>query len=333
MARVYALVLVAASMCFAVRIGLLRGIPGSECEEELSIYLDTEDNNGQTRIVSGNTNLPGLEVSKSGIRFNYCGLNITDREFQQWHPVAFDYAFLKLDKDCPLGSFQFARHHDTEDHNNNNSYEGDVWPNVVNENATLYYCFVPASQNYIIVYPFVGYGVFTNADFAYSYREYGKEKPFNYHTTVTEIYIDDEDSGNNNYWNYFSFTDVERVQKIMNGTKNTTMYVAYWYLDGSGLEKSAVAEKKSEPVQKKVSLAPVIKGLDRSFVSVDLKSAGDVKITIANAKGAVIADVSEKNLQPGVHQVPWNSGVVPNGRYIVTVRQNGEVKAKNVILK
>ena len=80
-------------------------------------------------------------------------------------------------------------------------------------------------------------------------------------------------------------------------------------------------------------LAPAIKGLNRSVVSVELKSAGDAKISVVNVNGAQIANVVEKNLQPGVHQVKWNSGMVPSGRYIVKVEQNGMVNAKNVILK
>jgi hypothetical protein len=47
----------------------------------------------------------------------------------------------------------------------------------------------------------------------------------------------------------------------------------------------------------------------------------------------VIANIAEKNLQPGVHQVKWNSGMVPGGRYVVKIEQNGMVDAKNVILK
>ena len=79
--------------------------------------------------------------------------------------------------------------------------------------------------------------------------------------------------------------------------------------------------------------APMVKGLDRSAVAVELKSAGDVRISIANVKGAIVANIVENNLQAGVHQIKWNSGVIPNGRYIVTVKQNGMVNAKNVILK
>ena len=47
----------------------------------------------------------------------------------------------------------------------------------------------------------------------------------------------------------------------------------------------------------------------------------------------LIVGIAQENLQPGVHFVKWNSGIVPNGRYIVKIEQNGMVSAKNVILK
>ncbi|WP_173384108.1 FlgD immunoglobulin-like domain containing protein [Fibrobacter succinogenes] len=80
-------------------------------------------------------------------------------------------------------------------------------------------------------------------------------------------------------------------------------------------------------------LSPEIKGFDHSAVTVELKSAGNVHVSIVNLKGAVVANISRENLQPGFHSLEWHSGIVPNGRYIVTVKQNGMVAAKNVILK
>ena len=58
-----------------------------------------------------------------------------------------------------------------------------------------------------------------------------------------------------------------------------------------------------------------------------------MKVSIVGVNGAVIANVSEKNLQAGVHQIKWNAGMAPSGRYVVKVEQNGMVNAKNVILK
>ena len=52
-----------------------------------------------------------------------------------------------------------------------------------------------------------------------------------------------------------------------------------------------------------------------------------------NIRGDVVATVSQDNMQPGIHMVNWNSGAVPNGRYVVAVKQNGKFSAKNVILK
>ena len=147
--------------------------------------------------------------------------------------------------------------------------------------------------------------------------------------------MDDEDSNNNNKWNYYGAEDAvkKRINKIMSGSDNTTYHVVKW--NGGSLAKSTeVADNSvSSAYVAAVPMAPAIKGLNRSIVSVELKSAGDVKVSVVGVNGAVLANVTEKNLQPGDHQIKWNSGMVPSGRYIVKIEQNGMVNAKNVILK
>ena len=120
------------------------------------------------------------------------------------------------------------------------------------------------------------------------------------------------------------------------GKTYTTYNVIKWI--GGSLSKSAgeVAESpisKGQPLVTLAPLAPVIKGLSRSAVAVELKSAGDVKVSIVGVNGAVIANIAEKGLLAGAHQIKWNAGMVPSGRYVVKVEQNGMVNAKNVILK
>ena len=117
----------------------------------------------------------------------------------------------------------------------------------------------------------------------------------------------------------------------MSGDENTTMHAIRW--NGKSLKKEAnmvVVEQAAPAAQ---PLSPEIKGFDHSAVTVELKSAGNVHVSIVNLKGAVVANISRENLQPGFHSLEWHSGIVPNGRYIVTVKQNGMVAAKNVILK
>ena len=335
MNKIYPLVLIASTMCFATRIGVLKG--DAACNEEVSIRLDTEDSDPSTQLVSGSSYLPGVQIAndKSSIRFRYCVLNV-DQNFSNAYRGPYDYAVLMLDNSCPQGTFKFKRFHDTEDNNNSNSSQGNIGPNVVNGNATLYYCLVPGNpQNYSRYYPLAdeGYGVFANTNFKRDIEH--KDHITKLRATNSEIYIDDEDSKNKNSWDYYGYTDVNRINKIMSGGKNTTIHVAYRTVEEVPLRlaKSATAEMGSASVDVGQMLAPKIKGLDRSIVSVDIRSAGDVKISIANVNGAVVASISEKNLQAGVHQIKWNSGIIPNGRYIVTVKQNGLVNAKNVILK
>lgn len=344
MNKIYLVTLMAASMCFAARIGVLKGednCPG----ESVTITLDTENHNPSTRIVSqkregivketGSIAVPGIEIPAhhSSITFTYCVFNVSEL-----NKTPYDYAVLLLDNTCPTGSYEIKRYYDTEDIYSQNSYAGNIYPNVVEwwnkGHAELHYCFVPGDKNDWDTYtPLFGgsvyFGFFAATDFK---RSVGNKV---ISLDVTEIYIDDEDSDNNNSWDYYGLPSSYQTafNKIMSGGSNTTMHVAYRYERPNGLYKSAEVENSSMPVDAQQLSAPMVKGLDRSAVAVELKSAGDVRITVANVKGAVVANIVEKNLQAGVHQIKWNSGIVPNGRYIVTVKQNGMVNAKNVILK
>ena len=127
-----------------------------------------------------------------------------------------------------------------------------------------------------------------------------------------------------------------RANVIISGTTNTTYHVVKWN-GGSSLNKSAETEIASKPVDNMVVInKPVpaaLKGINRTTVGVELQSQGDVEVSIVDINGSVVAKVAEKNLQPGVHQLNWNSANVPNGFYVVSVKQNGMVSAKNVILK
>jgi hypothetical protein len=121
----------------------------------------------------------------------------------------------------------------------------------------------------------------------------------------------------------------------MDGTHDTQYNVIKW--TGSLAKSAGIAHADNIAVENTLvaatPLAPAVKGLNRNVVAVELKSAGDVKVSVVGVNGAVIASIAEKNLQPGVQQIKWNAGMVPSGRYIVKIEQNGMVNAKNVILK
>ena len=297
------------------RIGLLKKNSDTECSN-VSIYLDAEDSKNKNGV-TGDQNPPGISVDRAGVRFTYCV------EYASSLPrISYDYVVLQLDKECPSGSYSFVRHHDTEDSGNKNSMSGDVWPNVVDGNADLQYCFVPKDGGSKEEFPFSKeYGIFANP----------AEKITNIDHSM--IGVDDENSNNKNSWNYYGKANdyKDRIHKIIEGGRNTFYHTVK--LNGKSLKKEAnmvVVEQAAPAAQ---PLSPEIKGFDHSAVTVELKSAGSVNVSIVNLKGAVVAKIARENLQPGLHSLEWHSGIVPNGRYIVTVKQNGLVSAKNVILK
>ena len=302
------------------RIGVLKN--GLKCENgEVAIYLDVEDSNNKSGV-SGAGNPPGISVGKGSVKFTYC---VLERDVMP--KVPYDYAVLRLDFECPEGAKKLGRFHDTEDSNNENQYWGNIWPSVVTNNADLEYCVAFTDGKADRKYPFESkYGVFANPSSSVSK-----------YISHSQIHIDDEDSHNENDWYWYREKSTKDLSKnIMDGDNNTDYHVIKW----TGSDQAMLA-KSTEVADNSVSsayvaaapLAPAIKGLNRSVVSVELKSAGDAKISVVNVNGAQIANVVEKNLQPGVHQIKWNSGMVPSGRYIVKIEQNGMVNAKNVILK
>ena len=337
----------AVSMGFAsTRIGVLKKKTNQSCDEEVSITLDVEDSKNKTKYtVSYDSGFMGPSAQPAGIAisegrgrvtFTYCVLNV-----DQLPKLFYDYAVLRLDSSCPSGAQRFRRHHDSEDSNNRNSYTGNIWPSVVTKNADLEYCFVPADSSTNNYYPF--------NDGWESYSFFAKDAPAKVKTVGGaysaggELFVDDENSNNANSWYWYGASEniQNRIKKIIGGSRDTQYNVVSWNIvhvimgtNQNVLAKNGdVENSNSIVVSADVSLSPVIKGLDRSAVAVELKSAGNAKVSIINANGAVVADIAQEDLQPGVHLVKWNSGIVPNGRYIVKIEQNGMVSAKNVILK
>lgn len=297
------------------RIGLLKKNSDTECSN-VSIYLDTEDSKNDNGI-EGNKNPPGITVDRAGVKFTYCVEYV--RSLPQ---ISYDYAVLQLDKECPSGSYSFMRHHDTEDSRNKNSKTGDIWPSSVSGNADLQYCFVPKKDGSTEKFPFSQeYGVFANPSVTITNVDHSRIK------------VDDEDSKNANSWKYYGKANdyQARIRKIIEDGSNTFYHTVKW--NGKSLKKEAnmVIVDQAAPAVK--SFSPEIRGFDHSAVTVELKSAGSVNVSIVNLKGAVVANITRENLQPGFHSLEWHSGIVPNGRYVVTVKQNGLVSAKNVILK
>lgn len=307
---------------------------GSPSNDIIKITLDAESGAeiSKTKITGSplGIKIADATVNKVKVRnvfFKYCTL-----AYEKLPETSYSYAVLSLDSECPAGSYQVTRYHDTEDtlggrHNQPTSTY--IWPSVVGRDAELKYCYVPNQRGSTLMYPVsTKYGIFAGPR-----ANLGKEDSI----VTSQIYIKDESIMNENEWNIKSIpTHLQSAfQNIMNGSNFTIYNVIRWK---TSLKKSA-AEVAESPISAENSLvaampyAPAIKGLTRSAVAVELKSEGNVKVSIVDVKGSVIANIAQENLQPGVHQVKWNSGMIPSGRYIVKVEQNGMVNAKNVILK
>lgn len=195
------------------RIGVLKKESKTKCKEEISITLDTEDDDNITGVVSGDDEPYGVSFARPGVKFTYCVLEI-DGSMPR---VPYDYVVLRLDNACPKGSYAFRRYHDTEDDNTKNSYSGNIWPNIADRNVVLEYCFVPSKSTSKMDFPFdYKYGIFAKSSFSGLIQ--------------SEVKIDDEDDDNNNSWEWYDTSSdyQKRIQKIINGSGNTLYHVARW---------------------------------------------------------------------------------------------------------
>ncbi|MCY1015908.1 hypothetical protein [Pyxidicoccus sp. MSG2] len=171
-------------------VGVISGTgtcPGNV--ETIRINMDNEDRAEASNVSGwvGATNVDG----NGNINYVFCRVDGT-----QFHSLAaansanYNYAVLKLDQSCPEGAVEFSRYFDNEDNNNKNSYSGNIFPNVVNNNSTLRFCLFKGDGSIASAFPSLGfeYGVFAASQFVFtSARGY--------------IYSDDEDGNNANSYN------------------------------------------------------------------------------------------------------------------------------------
>ena len=313
---------------FKSRVGVL----GRNCPSQFIDYkitMDTEDNNPETRFI-GDIGFRGVEVfgRKKDVHFYFCAV-----DFHDLKPVPYDHVVLRMDENCPDGTYPFSRIHDTEDKNNINEVEGHGWPSVVDKDIRLEFCFVPASPNSKNKFPLDG-------DF-----EFFANVPNDPTIASTTLHIDDEDSNCKNNWDYYgklNNTELRnRIHRIISGqgimyTKDTDYKIIRKMRP---LGKSAEVATPDAPVSGdnmvvvNTPAAAVLKGFDHSSVSFEIETAGNTKVTITNAKGATVAKIAKDNLEPGIHHVEWHSGIVPNGVYFVRIEHKGKTSANTVFLK
>ena len=327
---------------FKSLVGVL-GLASNGCDDgkrpQTYIRLDEENTNNQSGLVEGYRLKLFNPSSEGAAWFLICPVDA-----RKLHRTPYDYMVFRLDEHCPDGTYPVKRHHDAEDTKTFNHYVGSIWPNKVGKDVDLEFCFVPRVDEPDKKFPFgTKYGVFANPDASIDPAH------VHYLTQIKhgKFFIDDEDTNNQNKWDYYGLSEknlhdrviITSIKKIMHGDdgdKNTYYHVIGWgdWVVPTNAKVAHAGNILDEtPLVTAMPLAPVFKGLSHSAVAVELKSAGDTKVSIVGINGAVVANTAEKNLQPGVHQIKLNSGIIPNGRYVVKIEQNGMVDAKNVILK
>ena len=124
------------------------------------------------------------------------------------------------------------------------------------------------------------------------------------------------------------------VAVLQNGTLlKTNARVTAKSLNGIYVEKVDEFAPEVKPSNANKSSSATLKGLSRTSVGFELKSAGKAVISIMDAGGTLIAKLVSENAQPGYNSLKWNSENVPSGRYMVTIEHDGSVSGMNVVLK
>ncbi len=154
--------------------------------ETLRIHMDNEDDDEESVVqgwvgattVDGNGNTNFVFCRVDGNRFH---------SLAAANDVRSNYAVLKLGQSCPEGSVEFSRYFDNEDRNNHNSYSGNIYPNIVDNNSTLRFCLFKGDGSTATAFPNLGfeYGVFASEHFTFT-------------SARGSIYTDDEDRRNAN---------------------------------------------------------------------------------------------------------------------------------------
>ena len=187
---------------FATDIGV---IPDTNCpqnSESISIYMDDEDDNNASKREGW------VGATEGGTKFRFCRIN-----GDNFKPLSNneDYAVLKLSDSCPNNSIEFNRYFDNEDDRNANNFTGNIYPNIVNHNTNLKFCYFQGASYGMDSFPDIGveYGVFAPENFSKSLES-------------GTIYTDDEDDRNANELNIHGHT---AILAIIHGEEDTTLNV------------------------------------------------------------------------------------------------------------
>jgi hypothetical protein len=183
-------------------------------------FDDEDDSNRNHFFVNGsdvsyhNYSYGGLIHSSSPWRaggntwIRYC-----NKQVNSLPTLSHDYAVISASNSCPANSTRFFKRWDDEDSGNHDATEGDVTPGWSSSNggATgMYFCFVPAGSGPDWSSTFDGSFVFTRKALA----------------NRAQSDQDDEDDANNNGYSSDNSSYTTRMQALISGGSNTTIYIA-----------------------------------------------------------------------------------------------------------
>ncbi|XXF80007.1 S8 family serine peptidase [Myxococcaceae bacterium GXIMD 01537] len=154
----------------------------------VTLHMDNEDSRDSSWI-SGWVGATSVD-SGGNTDFTFCRTSGSQfRSLSSSNDARANYAVLKLGATCPAGSVEFTRHFDNEDRATSNSYTGNISPNVVDGNTTLYFCLFKGGGTIASSLPALGYdyGVFAAPQFVFT-------------SAKGTIHTDDEDSNNANWY-------------------------------------------------------------------------------------------------------------------------------------
>ncbi|HET6706804.1 hypothetical protein [Amycolatopsis sp.] len=172
--------------------------------EAIVIRMDDEDSNNE----NARGGFIGAVSSTSNTEMFYCRVNGTAFRGVVQSGSFRPYAVLKLGANCPNGSQEFSRRFDNEDDSNNNSFSGNIFPNVSDSNTLLRFCLFAPGVATTTAFPNVGFSylVFSGVDSSGFFR------------------TDDEDDSNNNQ--YTAPAGISSIaQSMVSAGPNTTMNV------------------------------------------------------------------------------------------------------------
>lgn len=193
-------------------------IPETSCPadvDKVTIYMDDED------TTNGNNRGGWIGATQSGSNTKLTFCRVPGSMFKTLN-TAEPYAVVKLGSTCPAGSEPFSRTFDNENTSNDNSYTGNIYPNVSTKSpskTTIAFCLFRGAGATMSSFHDLGfrYGILSRAGLSKSLGE-------------GWFYTDDEDTSNGNgmsfSWLGFDWAKTNDALQIVSDGPNTTIRLA-----------------------------------------------------------------------------------------------------------